>query len=116
LTPLAVSAEIIKNDPSPFGVNEEFLDTLRVFADSKRLSPLLVWSLTGEPKEPDINTIVGYEYLVEDGKVYVVRRAEDCGDDEYRTEKVYVSDVLPNSYLFYGDLIPSGSQAQGGGG
>jgi hypothetical protein len=117
---LSVSTELLKNDPAPFGVNPDFLKSLQTYIDSKKLSPLLVYNITGEAKLPDLNTeISGYEYTVKGETVYVIRRAADCGDDEFRNEELALgtrNDLYPNSFLFYGNLIPSGTTAQGGGG
>ena len=117
---LNVSTELIKNEPSPFGVNPDFLKSVQTYIDSKKLDPLLVYNLTGEPKLPDLNKeIAGFEYVVKDEMVYVIRRAPDCGDDEFRTEELAIgtrSQLQPDSFLFYGNLIPSGTKAQGGGG
>ena len=117
---LNVSTELLKNDPPPFGVNLDFLKSVQTYIDSKKLSPLLVYNITGEAKLPDLNSeISGYEYVVKDETVYVIRRAPDCGDDEFRNEELALgkrSDLYPDSFLFYGNLIPSGTKAQGGGG
>lgn len=117
---LNVSTELLKNEPPPFGVNPDFLKSVQTYIDSKKLSPLLVYNLTGEPKLPDLNKeITGYEYVVKDETVYVIRRAPDCGEDEFRTEELALgtrAELYPDSFLFYGNLIPSGTKAQGGGG
>jgi hypothetical protein len=117
---LSVSTELLKNNPPPFGVNPDFLKSVQTYIDSRKLSPLLVYNITGEAKLPDLNTeIPGYEYTVKDDTVYVIRRAPDCGEGEFRTEELALgqrSELYPNSFLFYGNLIPAGTQAQGGGG
>ena len=117
---LSVSTELLKNNPPPFGVNQEFIKSIQTYIDSKKLSPLLVFNLTGEPKLPDLNKeIPGFEYIVKGEMVYVIRRAPDCGEGEFRTEELAIglrSEIAPDTFLFYGNLIPSGTQAQGGGG
>jgi hypothetical protein len=117
---LSVSTELLKNEPPPFGVNQEFLKSVQTYIDSKKLNPLLVYNITGEAKLPDLNKeISGFEYIVKNDTVYVVRRAPDCGEDEFRTEELAIgtrSELYPDSFLFYGKIIPSGTQAQGGGG
>lgn len=101
-------------NPPPFAVNAAFLDAMKTYSDSGVLSPFELNSRTGFPKIPDLeyNTSQGIAYVARGEDVYLLRRAQDCGPNEYRLEEVYIGrrpDIAEGTWLFYAPAIPPGS-------
>jgi|APFre7841882793_1041355.scaffolds.fasta_scaffold07074_5 hypothetical protein len=120
---------MIKGNPSPFGVNSEFLTAMKEFASSEPLSPLEFDPLTGIPGTPNlvrnISAAQGDAFILNGEQVYIIRDAVDCGDDVDRTETVAIGTLTTvfdaitlakGTYAYYGPPVMSGSIAYGGGG
>lgn len=127
LTPvqLALANYMAVGSPPPFAVNQPFLDAMATFSDSGVLSPFTLDTRTGLPRTPDLKytTSQGIAYIARGEDIYLLRRAQDCGPDEYRFEEVYIGrrpDVAEGTWAFYGASIGAGSVSyqtwDGGGG
>lgn len=127
LTPLQIAlCNTMTNAPvnasnSPILINKEFINTMNAFADSGVLSPTPYDSRASTLV--DINSLPGFSYVAEGNDVYLYRRAEDCGEQENRVEKVLIGNLEAISrqlgkiiYAYYGGLIRGGSISSGSGG
>jgi len=109
----------------PFGINQDFLKECVRFCDPVWLNPLNIDYRTGLVKEPDLirNVRDGISFIARGEDIYLLRRAEDCGPDEDRTELVFLGkrpDVADGTFAFYGFIRPgafsSGAGGEDGGG
>lgn len=127
LTPLQIAlVNTMTNAPvnasnSPILINKAFINTMNAFADSGVLSPTPYDSRASTLV--DINSLPGLGYVTEGNDVYLYRRAEDCGEEENRVEKVLIGNLAVLSqqlgkiiYAYYGGLIRGGSISSGAGG
>tara|TARA_R110000822_G_scaffold12052_5_gene43532 strand:+ start:1010 stop:1558 length:549 start_codon:yes stop_codon:yes gene_type:complete len=111
---LALANYMAVGSPPPFAVNQPFLDAVSEFTDSGVLSPFTLDPRTGLPRIPDLNYTAsqGIAYISKGEDIYLLRRAQDCGPDEYRFEELYIGrrpDVAEGTWAFYGKPIRSGS-------
>lgn len=116
----SMAAGFAIND-SPMLVNKELIDEMIRFSDSALITPLAYdyQSYTDSPFAPYVTgTITGVSYIYENGETYIIRRAQDCGPDENRTEKVKLppSALAQGTFAYYGSVIRGGTFATGGGG
>jgi hypothetical protein len=127
LTPLQIAlvntmtAAPVNASNSPILINKAFINTMNAYADSGVLSPTPYDSRTSTLV--DINSLPGYSYVTEGDAVYLYRRAEDCGEQENRVEKILIGNLAVLSqqlgkilYTYYGSLIRGGSVSSGAGG
>lgn len=106
---------------SPILVNQELVNEMVRFADSALITPLAYdyQLFTDSPFAPYVTgTITGVSYIYENGETYIIRRAQDCGPDENRSEKVKLppSALAQGTFAYYGSVIRGGTYATGGGG
>lgn len=114
---LALANYMAINNPSPFGINPAFQESMKTFSDPGELSPFDVDTRTGFPRTPDLlyNVSEGIAYIARGEDIYLLRRAQDCGPDENRTEEVYLGqrpDVAAGTWAFYG-MIRRGTVSGG---
>jgi hypothetical protein len=93
------------------------METMKTFSDPGELSPLDIDTRTGLPRTPNLNYTVsdGIAYVARGEDLYLLRRAQDCGPDENRTEEIYLGrrpDVAEGTWAFYG-MIRRGSVSGG---
>lgn len=106
---------------SPVLVNLEFIIEMVRFTDSALITPV-VYDYQDTPSSIFspyyTGTITGISYIYENGEKYLIRRAQDCGPDENRTEKVKLppTALAEGTFAYYGSVIRGGSYATGGGG
>jgi hypothetical protein len=101
-------------------VNNEFVFEMSRYTDSGLISPI-EFDVSNLPLPPAIAPgITGYSYVIDgDDKVYLIRRAQDCGPDENRLEKVFLGDkntIAEGTFAYYGSVVRGGSASVGGGG
>ncbi len=113
-TQLALANYMAEGSPPPFAVNQGFLGAMTTFTDSGPLSPFTLDTRTGLPRIPDLKYVTsqGIAYVARGEDIYLLRRALDCGPDEYRFEEVYIGrrpDVAEGTWAFYGSPIRSGT-------
>lgn len=101
----------------PLLVNALFLAAMRDFSDSGFVSPI---EYVGRTVTNPLPGITGYSYVMEkDEDIYVIRRAQDCGPEENRLEKVYIGkklELAEGTFSCFGAIIRGGSVVNGGGG
>jgi hypothetical protein len=117
----ALAAGFPNVNNSPILVNKELVDEMVRFTDSALITPLAYdyQSFTDSPFAPLVQgTITGLSYIYENGETYIIRRAQDCGPDENRQEKVKLppSVLAQGTFAYYGSVIRGGTYATGGGG
>ena len=106
---------------SPILANRDFILEMIRFTDSALVTPITYdyQDFVGSPfAQYYTGTITGLSYIYENGEKYLIRRAQDCGPDENRTEKVKLppSALAEGTFAYYGSVIRGGSFATGGGG
>jgi hypothetical protein len=106
---------------SPILANRDFILEMIRFTDSALVTPITYdyQDFAGSPfAQYYTGTITGLSYIYENGEKYLIRRAQDCGPDENRTEKVKLppSALAEGTFAYYGSVIRGGSFATGGGG
>ena len=111
---LALANYMAVGSPPPFAVNQPFLDAMSEFTDSGVLSPFTLDTRTGLPRIPDLKYTAsqGIAYVSIGEDIYLLRRAQDCGPNEYRYEEIYIGrrpDIAEGTWAFYGRPIRSGS-------
>lgn len=103
---------------SPIGVNTEFRYAMYDFADSRMVTPTPYDYLNRNA--PIVRgSITGISYIIEpDGYIYMLRKAEDCGPNENRQEKVQLGprSLAEGTFAYWGSVIRGGSMCVGGGG
>lgn len=102
---------------APILVNEEFVRQMQRFTDSGLVTPIL-YDYQSATSALYRGTITGYSYILDNGKIYMLRKAQDCGPDENRTELVELGPrtLAEGTFAYYGSAIIGGSFATGGGG
>jgi hypothetical protein len=105
---------------SPLAANNEFVYEMSRFTDSGLISPI-EFGVSNLPNPPSIAPgISGYSYIVDnDEDVYLIRKAQDCGPDENRIEKVFIGKrhvLAEGSFTYYGSIVRGGSASVGAGG
>lgn len=98
--------------------NDEFIQEMKRFSDSKPLTPLTVEQNTGLAKQPDIIPgLTGIDYIMLGEDVFLQRIAQDCGPDEQvRYENVLVGKrtaIAQGTFAHYGKIIYSGKVSNG---
>lgn len=120
---LAVANYFIQNintgQNPPFSVNQDWIKVMQTFVDSGMLTPANANPYTGNPYSVIIAPgITGIRYIMVGEDVYLLRRAQDCGPDENRLEKILIgkrAQVAEGTFAYYGRVIIGGSAAGGSG-
>ena len=114
---LALANYMALGNPLAFAPNTRFMQAMKIFTDSKVLSPITFDPVTGFPRIPDISKdIVGIYYLVRGDDVWVWRKAQDCGPDENRYEAAYIgkrTEIATGTWVYYGPIVGAGRIAGG---
>ena len=102
---------------SPILVNDEFIGQMQQFTDSGLVTPIIYDYQTGTSPYYR-GTITGISYIYDNGKYYMLRKAQDCGPDENRTELIELGPriLAQGTFAYYGSAIIGGTLATGGGG
>lgn len=105
----------------PLLMNRQFLNTMAKYCDSGFLSPISYDFRSRFANAPDMPVgLTGISYIIENEEdVYMIRKAQDCGPDENRLEKVLLGkkrELAEGTFAYYGCVIVGGSVANGGGG
>lgn len=99
-------------------VNKPFVTEMQRFTDSGMITPIQYDYQTQAPANAH-GSITGISYIVKpDGYIYMLRKAEDCGPNENRTELVKLGprSLAKGTFAYWGSVIKGGSYATGGGG
>ena len=113
-----LAAGFAVND-SPMLVNKEFATEMQRFMDSGVVTPIKYDYQTGNGANNYRGSITGLSYVIQpDGYIYMLRKAEDCGPDENRTELVKLGPrtLAEGTFAYWGSVISAGAYATGGGG